>query len=151
MHLSWLESWYFLRKMAERHLKSGMVTRCKIKRLKMIYRGKSGKTGKKSEILESKYPMYAWRKWTLARMLRYFDIKFMNYEVNKKLWDARWNLYHTSSTKCKSRSSKVWTVKNTHRLSAWYDKNLAWLWACCLFVPQRNYLGQPKSVAPGPG
>ena len=52
----------------------------------------------------------------------------------KKLWDAKWNLYHTSSTKCKSRSSKVWTVKNTHRLSAWYDKNLAWLWECCLFV-----------------
>ena len=48
----------------------------------MIYRGKSGKTGKKSEILESKYPMYAWRKRTLARRLLYFDIKFTNYEVD---------------------------------------------------------------------
>ena len=37
---------------------------------------------KKSEILESKYPMYAWRKRTLARMLQYFDIKFTNYELD---------------------------------------------------------------------
>ncbi len=87
---------------------------------------------KKSEILESKYPLYAWRKRTLACRLQYFAIKFTNYEVD--IEDAKWDLYHTSSTKCKSRSSKVWTVKNTHRLSAWYDKNLARFWECCLFV-----------------
>ena len=29
-----------------------------------------------------KYPMYAWRKRTLARRLLYFDIKFTNYEVD---------------------------------------------------------------------
>ena len=68
--------------MAELQIESGMVTGCKNKRLKMIYRGKGGKTGKKSEILESKYPMYAWRKRTLASRLQYFDIKFTNYEVD---------------------------------------------------------------------
>ena len=47
MHLGRLGSWYFLQKMVERQIKSGMVTGCKIKHLKMIYRGKSGKTGKK--------------------------------------------------------------------------------------------------------
>ena len=62
-----------------------MVTGCKIKCLKMIYLGTSGKTGKKSEILDfikSKYPMYAWSERTLARRLQYFDIKFTNYEVD---------------------------------------------------------------------
>ena len=49
MHLGWLGSWYSLQKMAERQIKSGMVTGCKIKRLKMIYRGKSVKTGKKGD------------------------------------------------------------------------------------------------------
>ena len=36
----------------------------------------------KSEILESKYPIYAWRKRTLARRLQYFGIKFTNYAVD---------------------------------------------------------------------
>lgn len=68
-----------------RQIKSGMLTGCKIKRLKMIYLSTSGKTGKKSEILdfiESKYPMYAWSGRTLARRLQYFDIKFTDYEVD---------------------------------------------------------------------
>ena len=52
-----------------------------------------------SEILESKYPMYEWRKRTLAPMLQYFDIKFTNYEVDIEdvkeagRWDPKWNLY----------------------------------------------------------
>ena len=48
----------------------------------MIYLSASGKTGKKSEILdfiESKYPMYAWSGRTLARRLQYFDIKFIKF------------------------------------------------------------------------
>ena len=59
-----------------------MVTGCKIKRLKMIYLGTSAKTRKKSEILESKYPIYAWSEQTLVRRPQYFDIKFTNYEVD---------------------------------------------------------------------
>ena len=59
-----------------------MVTGCKIKRLKMIYLGTSGKTRKKSEILESKYPIYAWSEGALVRRPQYFDIKFTNYEVD---------------------------------------------------------------------
>ena len=117
--------------MAERQIESGIVTGCKIKRLRWFIKKSPAKL-EKSEILESKYPMYAWRKQTLACRLQYFDINFTNYPMD--IEDAKWNLYHTSATKCKSPSSKVWTVKNTHRLSAWYDKNLAWLWECCLFV-----------------
>ena len=59
-----------------------MVTGCKIKRLKMIYLGTSGKTRKKGEILESQYPIYAWGEQTLLRRPQYFDIKFTNYEAD---------------------------------------------------------------------
>ena len=48
----------------------------------MIYLGTSGKTRKKSDILESKYPIYAWSEQTLIRWPQYFDIKFTNYEVD---------------------------------------------------------------------
>ena len=52
-------------------IKSEIVTGCKIKRFKMIYLGTSGKTRKKSEILESKYPIYAWSEETLVRRPNY--------------------------------------------------------------------------------
>ena len=42
--------------------------------LKDVLSRKVRQDWKKSEILESKYPMYAWRKRTLTRMLQYFDI-----------------------------------------------------------------------------
>ena len=45
----------------------------------------SGKTGKKSEISESKYPMYAQSERTLPRRQQHFDIKFTNYEVREYL------------------------------------------------------------------
>ena len=67
--------------MAANQIRNGDWMQC----LKMIYRGTSGKIGKKSEILdfiESKYPMYAWSEQTLARRLQYFDIKFTDYEVD---------------------------------------------------------------------
>ena len=63
-------------------IESEIVTGCTIKRLKMIYLGTSGKTRKKSEILESKYPIYAWSEGALVRRPQYFDIKFTNYEVD---------------------------------------------------------------------
>ena len=119
-----LGSWCFLQKMAQ--IKSEIVTGCTIKRLKMIYLGTSGKTRKKSEILESKYPIYAWSEGALVRRPQYFDIKFTNYEEERscEMRNGPCIIPHLQSIN--HFPARVWTVKNTHRLSAWYDKN----WSC---------------------
>ena len=106
--------------MTEPQIKSGMVTGCKIKHLKMIYRGKSGKTGKKwdSRIEIHNACMEKANFSTQAAVLWH---KFTNYEVDNE--DVK------EAVRCEME------------LVVWYliDSYVGMYFCCCLSISTEHY------------